>query len=457
MRLIMILLMFSKICCTSEIKIDKAEMSKKVKLEFLHAWNNYKKYAWGHDALKPLSKGYFDWYGESLLMTPIDAYDTMILMGLGAKSGEAKELILSKLSFDKDIYVSNFEITIRLLGGLLSAYELDGDRRFLNLATDLGDRLLPVFRSRTGMPYQKVNLKTGKTQGEVSNPAEIGTLLMELGTLSKLTNNPVYYNKAKKAQTELFKRRSSIGLVGSTIDVETGEWLGRESCISGGTDAYYEYLLKCWVLFGDEDCKKMWESSIEAVNKYLADSVSTGFWYRQVDMDTGAQISTHFGALDAFFPAVLSLGGDLDRAEKLQKSCFKMWTKFDIEPELMDYGNMKAVDTRYFLRPENIESAYYLYHYTKNEAYFEMGRTYYQSIKKYCRTKYGYAALNSVITKEKDDQMESFFLGETLKYLYLLLAPENRLRFDDIVFNTEAHPLKRFTKTGVSGTFRVSD
>ncbi len=76
---------------------------------------------------------------------------------------------------------SNFEITIRLLGGLLSAYQLDGDKSFLDLAVDLADRLLPAYHSPTGMPYRFVNLKTGKTKGVVSNPAEIGTNLLKWG------------------------------------------------------------------------------------------------------------------------------------------------------------------------------------------------------------------------------------------------------------------------------------
>src|SRR5262245_42876484 len=59
-----------------------AEMAEAVRQEFLHAWNGYKRYAWGHDELKPLSKSYRDWYATSLYMTPVDSLDTMILMGL---------------------------------------------------------------------------------------------------------------------------------------------------------------------------------------------------------------------------------------------------------------------------------------------------------------------------------------------------------------------------------------
>src|ERR1043165_8602580 len=178
---------------------NRKKLAAEVKAEFLHAWNGYKKYAWGHDDLKPLSKTYHDWYGQSLLMTPVDALDTMYVMGLNVEAAKTKQYILANLSFDKDIEVQNFEITIRLLGALLTNYQLTGDKRFLNLAEDLGNRLLPVFNSPTGMPYRYVNLKTGKTRDAKSNPAETGTLLIEFGTLSKFTGKPVYYDKAKRA------------------------------------------------------------------------------------------------------------------------------------------------------------------------------------------------------------------------------------------------------------------
>jgi mannosidase alpha-like ER degradation enhancer 2 len=420
-----------------------ATMADNVRQQFLHAWNGYKQYAWGHDELRPLSKTYHDWYGVSLYMTPVDALDTMILMGLNEQADEARELVAKNLSFDHDIYVKNFEITIRLLGGLLSSYQLTHDKRLLSLADDLGTRLLPVFNSPTGMPYVEVNLKTGATRGEETNPAEIGTLLLEFGTLGKLTGKPIYYEKAKRALVELYNRRSAIGLVGSTIDVKTGQWKDSVSHIGGGIDSFYEYLLKASLLFGDKDCQKMWETSIAALNKYVADSTSTGFWYGEVDMNTGKRVGTHFGALHAFFPGALALSGDLDRAARLQDSCYKMWTNFGIEPEVIDYSNMKALYRGYELRPEIIESAYYLFHFTKDPRYLQMGRTFYDSLVKYCRAEVGYAALKDVVSKSKRDDMESFFFAETLKYLYLLYAAPDTVNLKTTVFNTEAHPLQR--------------
>ncbi len=423
--------------------IDRAEMANRVREEFLHAWNAYKQYAWGHDELKPLSKSARDWYGVTLYMTPLDALDTMILMGLNDEAARTREDIVKNLSFDQDIFVKNFEITIRMLGGLLSNYQLTGDQRLLALAEDLGNRLLPAFNSTTGMPYVFVNLKTGAVRGEVSNPAEIGTLLIEFGTLSKLTGNPVHYDKAKRALVELYNRRSAIGLVGSGINVETGAWTDPDSHVSGLIDSYYEYLLKCWILFEDKDCERMWRTSIAALNKHVADEVGDGLWYGHVNMNTGARTARNSGALDAYLPGVLALSGDLDRAKRLQESAYKMWTTFGIEPEELDYSTMKVVSGGYPLRPEIIESAYYLHHFTKDSRYLEMGKTIFESLVKYCRTDAGYAALRNVETKEKRDNMESFFFAETLKYLYLLFAPPVTLDLNKVVFNTEAHPIRK--------------
>ena len=430
---------------------NKQRLAAEVKSEFLHAWNGYKKYAWGHDDLRPLTKGYHDWYAQPLLMTPVDALDTMILMGLKDEAETTKEFILDTLSFDKDIFVQNFEITIRLLGGLLSSYQLTGDKRLLTLAEDLGTRLLPIFDSPTGLPYKYVNLKTGKVRGAETNPAETGTLLIEFGTLGKLTSKPIFYEKAKRALVETYKRRSPIGLIGTRFSVETGKWTNTDSHISAEIDSYYEYLLKSWLLFGDQDCKRMWLEGIAAVNKYLADEferevssrTERELWYGHADMNTGNRTTTTYGALDAFLPAVLALSGDRNRAKRLQASSFMMWKKHGIEPEELDYRKMEVVHAGYQLRPEIVESTYYLYHYTKDPHYLRMGETLFRDFVTHCKTDAGFAALKSVVTKEKSDSMQSFLFAETFKYFYLLFAPPKTLAFDKIIFNTEAHPVRK--------------
>jgi len=436
-----IILLVLFISCTSPASPQTESLEDSVKSEFLHAWNAYKQYAWGHDALKPLSKAPHDWYGRSLCMTPVDALDLMLIIELNDEAALAKQLIIDSLSFDRNIEVQFFEVNIRLVGGLLSAYELDRDERLLRLAEDLANRLLPVYDSKTGMPYRYVNLRTGKVRDSLNNPAEIGTTLLEMGTLSRLTGNPVYWNKAKNAVVQLFNRRGKTGLVGTVINVETGEWTNKTSHIGGMIDSYYEYLMKAWLLFGDKDCKSMWDQHIVAVNDLVADTTYGGLWYGQVDMDTGKRTGTKFGSLEAFFPAVLCLAGDVPRAKKLQESCYRMWNLYNIEPEELDYSTMEPTAKQYYLRPEIIESAYYLFKYTENPEYLDMGRKFFHDIVKYCRVDAGYAMLEDVVTKQKRDVMESFFFAETLKYLYLLFAPENTLAFDKVIFTTEAHPL----------------
>lgn len=421
----------------------RAALADSVRAEFLHAWRGYEKYAWPHDDLRPVSRTHRDWYGESVLMTPVDALDALIMLGFDAEADRVRRTIHDQLTFDRDTSVQVFEVTIRLLGGLLSAHQMTGDRRLLQRAEDLGRRMLPAFDSPTGMPYRYVNLRTGRVSGPRSNPAEIGTLLLEFGTLGKLTGLPVFYDKAKRALVELHSRRSRIGLVGGEIDVETGVWVNTTSHVGGGIDSYYEYLLKCWKLFGDADCERMWREAAAAMNTHVADDSAGVLWYGESDMHTGRRTGTTFGALHAFLPAVLALGGDLDRARRLQESAHRMWTLHGIEPEVLDYRSMKVIHAGYQLRPEIMESAYYLHRKTGDPRYLDMGATYFRDLVRRCRVPAGYTTLRSVVTGEQGDLMHSFFLTETLKYLWLLFAPESALDLDQVVFNTEAHPLRR--------------
>jgi hypothetical protein len=423
--------------------LDKAALASEVKNEFLHSWNAYKKFAWGHDGVRPISKTPYDWYASPMYLTPLDALDTMTLMGFKEEADSTREYIIRNMSFDKDIYVKLFEINIRTLGALLTNYQLSGDKRLLALAKDLADRLIPAFLTPTGFPYVEVNLKTGAVRGTKTNPGEIGTLLVEWGTLSMLTGDPRYYNYAKHAFLSIFEARSDLNLVGDGIDCETGEWLGTDSHLSACIDSYYEYMVKCALLFNDEDCKIMWHDSYVAINTFLIDTTATGIWYGHADMNTGKRTKTWFGALDAFFPAVLVLAGDVKRAKELQELCFHMWKRHGIEPEQFDYVKDEAAAPRFFLNPEIIESAYYLYRKTGDPHYLEMGKVFLDSLKTYCRVDGGYAELKSVITKEKSDRTETYFFGETLKYLYLLFAPPETLDFDNVIFNTEAHPIRR--------------
>jgi len=434
---------FSSCVPDTALRAEKAQLAEEVRQEFLHSWNAYKKYAWGHDMLRPVSKTYVDWYKTTLLMTPLDALDTMTLMGFKEEADSVREYLVKNLSFNQDMYVKNFEITIRLLGGLLSNYQLTGDQRLLKLADDLGTRLMPIFKTPTGIPYVDVNLKTGAIRNPRTNPAEVGTLLIEFGTLSKLTGKPEYYAAAKNAALQIYNRRSPIGLVSTWIDASTGKWLDSNSHIAACIDSYYEYLLKSAILFDDPEMKAAWETSKVAVMKYLADEAPSGLWFGHANTYTGQRTKTWFGLLDAFFPAVLALSGDVKNAARLEESCFKMWNKYGIECEQFNYATMDTVDPRYQLNPEIMESAYYLYHYTNDPRYLEMGRVFLKNLKLYCRMDEGYSGLRNVATKQRTDLMESYFLAETWKYLFLLFSPPETLEFKKIVFNSEAHPMRK--------------
>jgi ER degradation enhancer, mannosidase alpha-like 2 len=420
----------------------KTNEREKIRKACTYAWDGYKKYAWGYDGLKPISRQGMNWYGVSFVMTPLDAFDTFILMGMKNEAKEAKDLVFSKLNFDVDVEIQLFEINIRLLGGLLSAYELDGDPRFLALAKDLGNRLLPAFRTETGMPYRFVNLKTGKVRDSLSNPAEIGTYLLEFGKLTQLTGDSAYFKAAGKAMDEVYRRRSDNDFVGTIIDVTTGDWKNRETQVGARIDSYYEYLFKAWKLFGIPEYKHEWENHNKAVKKYLLRETPHGWFFTRADMNSGKETRPLYGALEAFYAGLLAYSGDTATAAKVQDGNFYMWTHFNIEPEEFNFRTDSILYPSYPLRPENIESCFYLYRMTHNDKYLWMGNRMIDDIISQCRTEAGFAEVKDVRTLKLEDSMESFFFAETLKYAYLLFAPEKTISLDKVVFTTEGHPLK---------------
>ncbi|WP_425491656.1 glycoside hydrolase family 47 protein [Luteimonas fraxinea] len=127
---------------------------------------------------------------------------------------------------------------------------------------------------------------------------------------------------------------------------------------------------------------------------------------------------------------------------RLQHSAFSMWQAHGIEPEAWDYRARTVVSPGYPLRPEIIESAWYLYRLTGDRAWRDMGRTMFDDFVRHTRTDSGFAALANVVTKEKKDDMESFVLAETFKYFYLLYADPATRDPATTVLTTEAHPLR---------------
>lgn len=420
----------------------KAEMVAKVKAAAAHAWAGYMNYAWKMDDLEPLTKTGKNWYKNSMQMTAVDAFDSFVMMGLTEEADQAKDLMFTAVHYNVDNEVQVFEVTIRILGGLITAYEKEKNPIFLKLAKDLADRMMPAFNTPTGMPYRYIHLQTGKLRDSINNPAEIGTLMMEFGQLSRHTGDNKYYAAAKKAIMAVFHKRSKKGLVGENINVITGEWTSTRSHISGYIDSYYEYLYKSFLLFGDRDFKTAFDIHSKAIKKYLPVKTPKGTFMRVVDMNTGKQIATTYGALDAFYAGLLAYSGDIKTARANQAANYYMWTKFGLEPEEFDFSNDSIRAGYYILRPENIESCFYLYRKTKDDKYLWMGKKMVDDIIQYCKTEDAYASLKNVVTKEKMNSMQSFFFAETLKYAWLLFAEDSAFDFNKEVFNTEAHPFK---------------
>lgn len=433
----------TNIIAQNDDSINYSYLAKEVRSEMIRSWSAYKKYAWGHDVLLPVSKGYKDWYEQSLNISPIDAYSTIKLMGLDNEAREIEIYVADSITFDKDIDVKIFEVNIRILGGLLSMYQYSNNEKILAKAKDFADRMMPAFNSPTGLPYYWVNLKTGEAKGEIINVAEAGSYTFEMGMLSYYTGDSKYYQAAKKATMAVFSRKSEIGLIGEIINVETGEWVKSENThIGAGVDSYYEYMYKTVRTFGDPEMKSVWDFSIEHINKYIPEMFEGHLWYGRVNMNSGKKTSAKITLYDAFFPAILALSGDIDRAEKLQESWDWLWNQYGLEPMVYNYKEKNPTYPVYDLNPEIMESAYYLWFITEKNEYREMAKKYWDDIKKYCKTEVAFTQIKDVTTMEKNDYMATFFFAETLKYLFLTFSERDFFDFNNYTFSTEAHTFK---------------
>ena len=108
-------------------------------------------------------------------------------------------------------------------------------------------------------------------------------------------------------------------------------------------------------------------------------------------------------------------------------------------------GQVDPTGNKFSLRPETIESLFYLYRLTRNETYRDFGWKIFEAIEKHCRTAIGYAGITNVYrlgASTREDSEPSFFMAEVLKYLYLLFSDDDVLPLDKWVLNTEAHPFR---------------
>ena len=425
---------------------SKSYTAEDIKKEMLRTWIAYKEYAWGYDVLLPHSKKGYNWYDQSLGISPIDAYSTLAVMGLNEETQLVENYALSK-DWDQDVYVQVFEVNIRILGGLLAIYDHSKNPEILNKAIDFGNRILPAFNSPTGIPYHSVNLRTGQTAGNhgeglgnVVNTAQAATYLLEFGILSYYSKDPKYYQAAKKATMAIFNRKSEIGLPGDFINVDTGEWTNNWSYLQAGIDSYYEYLLKSNLLFPDPDIEKIWTYSLNKINQYYADEYDGKLFYACVNMHSGEIVKRSMSLYDAFFPAVQALHGDIKNAEKNMETWHWLWQKYNLLPTRYLYEDDTIEYANSELNPEIIESAYYLNQITGKQIYLDMINRYWRDINTCCRNDIAYHAVEDVTTMKAKDYLATYFYAETLKYFYLAVVDKDTFNFNDHVFNTEAHP-----------------
>ncbi|CAN0880429.1 Mannosyl-oligosaccharide 1,2-alpha-mannosidase MNS1 [Linum grandiflorum] len=439
----------------------------KVKEAMIHAWSSYEKYAWGNDELQPQTKNGVDSFG-GLGATLIDALDTLYIMGLDEQFQRAREWVANSLDFNKDYDASVFETTIRVVGGLLSAYDLSGDKVFIEKAKDIADRLLPAWDTPTGIPYNTINLEHGNPRnpgwtGGSSILADSGTEQLEFFALSQRTGDPKYHQKAEKVILELNKTFPADGLLPIYISPDTG--IASSSTITFGAmgDSFYEYLLKVWIQGNRTSAVKlyrdMWEKSMKGLLSLIRRSSPSSFTY--ICEKSGDWLKDKMDELACFAPGMLALGSsgyeeaESERfmllAEELAWTCYNFYqstpTKLAGENYFFQPGQDMSVGTSWnILRPETVESLFYLWRLTGNRTYQEWGWNIFLAFEKNSRVEGGYVGLKDVNTGIKDNMMQSFFLAETLKYLYLLFSPSSVISLDEWVFNTEAHPL-RITKT----------
>ena len=414
-----------------------------------------------------------------LSVTAIDSLSSLWLLDLKDEFQEVEEDIVEAMDFDKaDTPVSLFEVNIRILGGLLSAYELSSTRYsdhtvFLTKAKDLGDRLLSSFEEPGQFPPGEIVVSESAgvwktypcyvTQwGPVActgplSLAEIGTLSMEFSALTYHTGERRYEEKVEVMRNRVEKWWGKrFPLLPNEFWPE--ERYAEKYSFAGGADSYYEYLLKEFVHSGYEKqyLKTTYEESIHGLMDNLLQQDTSGFVY--VSEISAGKVVPKMDHLACFVPGMMvyslihipsqNFHIVLETAKQLARTCHEMYasTPTGLAPETTWFDNGLSrswfSDRHYALRPEAVESWYYLYAYTGDPIYREWGWSFFQSLVKHCRTDSGYAELKDVETGEAVDSMPSYFLAETLKYLYLLFAEEVEIDLREWVFTTEGHLLR---------------
>jgi mannosyl-oligosaccharide alpha-1,2-mannosidase len=440
------------------------------------AWTGYETYAWGMDELNPVSKtgqlgvtgGFAGFSG--LGATLVDAMSTLHLMEMEDEFDRAKEWVAEKMDFERQGRqdISFFETTIRLMGGLLSAYDLSGDRVLLDMAQDLGERIEAVFDGeRSGILVNKASLPFTVAQSARDEEvllAELGSNLIEWGTLGDRTGRVEFIMKAEAGVRFAHARNNDTYLLGEGLSRSTGEMFGRIT-MGAPADSYYEYLLKYWILGGktDDHWRERWVNCMDSALRELRLTTANGRYSLLGEKRVfNSEASPVFGHLTCFLPGNIALGvmsGAVvgEKAEKylefskdMMKTCYQLYNQSatglgaDSGKLNLDTEEVTLSGVRYMQRPEVVESLFYMWRATHDQIYRDWGWSIVQAIEKYCKVDGGYSGVVNVNAEKArlDDKQQSWFLAETLKYLYLLFSDDSVIDLDAWVFNTEAHPVR---------------
>ncbi|EKM61778.1 glycoside hydrolase family 47 protein [Phanerochaete carnosa HHB-10118-sp] len=421
---------------------------------FQHAWHAYESDAMGDDEYHPIGHT-----GSNLTAaggigyTVVDSLDTMIIMRLEDDYKRAREWIATKLDFEKDADFNTFETTIRVLGGLLSAYSLTGDDLFLEKAQDLADRILPAFDTPSGLPTSLINLALREGVMDPDNPelvstAEVSTLQLEFRYLAHLTDNEEYWHKAEKVMRIIKNARLSTGLASIFMNKDGGRYALSAIRLGSRGDSYYEYLLKQYIQTNmtEHVYREMYDDAMDSVAEHLISrSQKAKLIYtselvpqRTYTSDIAWRLVPKQDHLVCFFGGSLMLGATITgatqypisvppRPEQLTKQGKRDWvngveliktcmktheTKTGLAPEIAHFripsdnldetiapddwyikggkpGAEASYDARYILRPETVESLFIAYRLTGDPRYREYGWSIFQAIEKYCRIESG--------------------------------------------------------------------
>ncbi|KAI1314623.1 hypothetical protein EDD11_001922 [Mortierella claussenii] len=388
---------------------------------------------------------------------------------------------------------------VRYLGGLISIAELENeqDPNVLQAAVSLGDRLVQAFNTtNTALPGRKIfeNGAIGKSEvfrGKVSL-AEVGTFQLEFRKLSQLSGNNKYQSivRAQRNFDYLASLKTHIpGLYPTFFDPDTGAPVAQQYVASFGSfsDSFYEYLLKSYLLTNDIKFKDLCMaygtreqdnghgniSTIEAMHARLISrprKKSEPYLVLGVYDSATASLVPKMDHLSCFVPGLLALGArvlgrskDMAAARGLMETCYLSYKNsatglgadeigFLVSPEYSkgyEYempppAGFYVIEPEYALRPETVESLFILYRITGDAKYQDYAWEIAQAIEKNCRTKAGYSTIANVMDASEGmtDKMPSHFLGQTLKYLYLIFSPPDIASLDEFLFTTEGHLMK---------------